>query len=466
MRQKTQAAGITRRSFLMSTAGLVTGCATVRRGPRRVSPNETVNVACVGVGGMGGADVQGVAASGANIVALCDVDWVRAAESFEAFPNARRFTDYRVMLDKVRDIDAVTVSTPDHMHAPVAMAAMDLGLHVRVQKPMTWCIEEARRLTKMARRRRVVSAMGNQGHSGDGVRQLCEMLWDDAIGPVREVHIWTDRPDSWPQGMKRPLPGEPTRPKLDWNLWLGVAPKRAYNDGYCPSDWRGWWDFGCGALGDMGCHIMDPANWALQLGPPSHVECIMGKGNTDQSPPPCSIVKYTFPERKFREPYPSVKWYGRTLPPVTVYWYDGALPDGSPNLPPRPEGVPDDEKLGNGDNGSYFVGDDGLATTCTYGQRSRLLPDARMADYTMPDEVIPRVPDGNPYLEWLTACKGGTPIGSRFDYAGPFTETVLLGNLAVKVGEGQVIEWDAKRMRSPNCPEADEYLSREYREDW
>jgi hypothetical protein len=216
----------------------------------------------------------------------------------------------------------------------------------------------------------------------------------------------------------------------------------------------------------MGCHIMDPAYWALQLGAPSTIECVMEQGNTDQSPPKCAIVKYTFPARPFREPYPSVKWYGSVLPPVTVYWYDGTLPDGSPNLPPRPEGIPDDELLGEGENGSYFVGESGLATTGCYGNGSRLLPSQLMEDYAAPDEVIPRVPDGNPYLEWVTACKGEGAMGSSFDYAGPFTETVLLGNVAVRVGEGKTIAWDAEAMRSPNCPEANLYLDREYRTDW
>jgi hypothetical protein len=211
---------------------------------------------------------------------------------------------------------------------------------------------------------------------------------------------------------------------------------------------------------------MDPANWALQLGAPSSVECVEGPNCSDQSPPTHSIIKYEFPARPFNEPYASVKWHGRTLPPVTVYWYDGRLPDGSPNLPPRPAGVPEDETLGEGDNGSYFVGDDGIATTGCYGNGSRLVPKARMDDYTVPDEVIPRVPHGDPYAEWITACTGGTPIGSRFEYAGPFTETVLLGNVAAHVGPGKPIEWDAGTMRSPNCPEANQYITRAYRTGW
>jgi predicted dehydrogenase len=456
---------VSRRTFIVGAAGVVAGCAT---GPkaRYVSPNEKLNVAAVGSGGMGAGDVRGVAGTGQNIVALCDVDWKRAGKTFDALPNAKRYRDYRVMLDEMKDIDAVTVSTPDHMHAPVAMAAMERGLHVRVQKPMSWCVGEARELTELAARKGVVGAMGNQGHSGDGVRKLCEMLWDDAIGDVREVHIWTNRPDDWPQGMTAPMAAQPVRDGLDWNLWLGVAPTRPYNGAYTPSDWRGWWDFGCGALGDMGCHIMDPANWAMQLGAPTTVTCADAAGNTDQAPPHYSVIKYEFPARPFRDPYPSVKWYGRMLPPVTVYWYDGKRMDGKPNLPTRPAGVPENEQLGEGDNGSYFVGEKGVATTGTYGYGTRLLPEANWRDYTQPDPVIPRVPDNDSYYEWVNAIKGGPAIGSRFEYAGPFTETVQLGNVAARADVGRVLEWDEKRMRFKNAPDMNRYLTREYRTGW
>jgi hypothetical protein len=343
--------------------------------------------------------------------------------------------------------------------------AMAYGKHVRVQKPMSWSVSEARAMAKAARKYKVATAMGNQGHAGDGVRQMCEILWSDAIGPVREAAIWTDRPD-WPQGIREPLPAAPVPDSLDWNLWLGIAPERPYHPGYAPSSWRGWWDFGCGALGDMGCHIMDPANWALQLGAPTSVECIMEQGCNSQTGPTASIIKYEFPARPFKEDLPSVKWHGKMLPPLTMYWYDGKFADGTQNLPPRPEGVPEGAQLGEGDNGSYFVGDDGIATTGCYGGGTRLLPVERMSDFSMPDEVIPRVPDGNSYQEWINACKGGTPAGSNFDYAGPFTEIVNLGNLAVRVGVGKVVEWDAKRMQSPNCPEANQFLSREPRTGW
>jgi predicted dehydrogenase len=457
----------TRRTFIMGTAGLLAGCATARR-PRYPSANETLNVACIGVGGMGAGDVGRVDATGANIVALCDVDWKRAKGSFEAFPEARRYKDYREMLDKEKDIDAVTVSTPDHTHAPAALMAMALGKHVRVQKPMSWSVSEARAMTKAARKYNVATAMGNQGHAAPGVRRICEMLWSDAIGPVREAHVWTNH-GGLPMSVNAPLPAAPVPENLDWNLWLGIAPERPYNPGYAPGTWRPWWDFGGGALGDMACHIMDPANWALQLGAPTSVECVMERGANRQTAPERSIIKYQFPARPFKEDLPSVKWHGKTLPPLTLYWYDGTFPDGTPNLPPRPAGIPENEVLGDhnddGFNGSYFVGDDGVATTGCYGSNSRLLPAERMKDFVMPDEVIPRV-DGTSHYEWVRACKGGPAAGSNFDYAGPFTEIVNLGNVALRVGAGKEIEWDGKRMKSPNRPEANQLLDREPRIGW
>jgi hypothetical protein len=417
---------------------------------------------------MGAGDVRRVYDTGENVVALCDVDWDRAKDTFKALPEARRYKDYREMFDKEKAIDAVTITTPDHTHAPAALMAMALGKHVRVQKPLSWSLSEARAMTKAARKYKVATAMGNQGHAAAGVRQICEILWSDAIGPVREAHAWTNR-CGYSEASTGPLPAAPVPEALDWNLWLGTAPERPYNPGYAPSSWRAWWDFGCGALGDMACHIMDPANWALQLGAPASVECIMEHGCSRQNAPMASIIKYEFPARPFKEDLPSVNWYGKTLPPVTLYWYDGKLADGTPNLPPRPEGLPKGERLGDvnedGENGSYFVGADGIATTGCYGGKSRLLPAESMSDFIMPDEVIPRV-EGSSHQEWIDACKGGVPAGSNFDYAGPFTEIVSLGNVALRVGAGKVIEWNGKRMRSPNCPEANQFLDREPRTGW
>ncbi|HIJ66431.1 MAG TPA: Gfo/Idh/MocA family oxidoreductase [Candidatus Hydrogenedentes bacterium] len=432
---------VSRRVFLVSTAAAVAGCATGRRPRiRRVSPLEKLNVAGIGVGGMGKHDIGACASE--NVVALCDVDEKQAAESFKRFPKARRYRDFRVMLEKEKDIDAVTVSTPDHVHFIAAMTAMELGKHVYVQKPLAHSICEARTLAKAASTYKVATQMGNQGHSGDGVRRLCEMVWAGAIGPVREVHAWTNRP-VWPQGIPEPLPAQPVPDTLDWNLWLGPAPERPYNPGYAPFAWRGWWDFGCGGLGDMGCHILDPANYALKLGPPSSVEVLHQVGNNDQTGPTSCTVRYEFPQRD-------------DMPPVTLYWYEGQ------DKPPRPEGIPEDERLGEGDNGSYFVGDDGVITTGCYGGGTRLVPAKRMRDYTMPEPTIPRRSEH--HQDWLEACKGIGPACSNFDYAGPFTETVLLGNLALRTGKR--IEWDAEKMKAKSVPEAAQYVRRKYRRGW
>lgn len=298
--------------------------------------------------------------------------------------------------------------------------------------------------------------MGNQGHSKEGVRQFCELIWSGAIGQVREVHIWTNRPGRfWKQGdWTEPLPAERIPDHLDWDLWLGTAPVRPYNHIYAPHDWRGWWDFGCGALGDMGCHIMDPCNWALKLGPPTSVEPVLQTKKNDQTGPGKSIIRYEFPQRG-------------DFAPVTVYWYDGGA------MPPRPEGVPADEILGalrpdrprsNGKNGSYYIGDKGIATVGEYGEAPRLLPESVHKDFTPPPRSIPRVIDNDPYKDWLQACKGGKPACSNFDYAGPFTETVLLGNVALRAG--QKIMWDAKRMKITNVREANRYIRRKYRKGW
>ena len=297
----------TRRAFLGTTAAalVATGASAkaekkgkkrIRVKPRTVSPNEKLNVAAIGAGGKGRSDIK--ACENENVVALCDPDWERAAESFETFPNARKFKDYRVMLEKMPEIDAVTISTPDHTHAPAAYMAMMMGKHVYVQKPLTQTVAEARLLTETARKMGVATQMGNQGHAGDGVRELYEMIWSGIIGQVHEVHIWTSRP-VWPQGIAEPLPPEVIPITMDWNLWIGTAPMRPYNSAYAPFKWRGWLDFGAGALGDMACHIMDPAYWTLKLrdAPYYTVEMLKEEGKNDQTFPNSTIVKYSFPAR-------------------------------------------------------------------------------------------------------------------------------------------------------------------------
>ena len=431
---------------MMSGTAALAGCTAgrvpslYRMGYR--SPNEKLNLAAIGAGGQGGGDVA--ACSSENFVALCDVDLSRAARSFERHPKAKRYQDFRVMLEKEKSIDAVTVSTPDHVHAVAAITAMKHGKHVYVQKPLTHSVYEARVLTEAARKYKVATQMGIQGHSGEGVRQLCEMIWSGAIGPVREVHAWTDRPGTvWPQGIPESLPAQPVPDHLDWDLWLGPAPERAYNPGYAPRNWRGWWDFGTGALGDMGCHLLDPANWALQLGPPTSVECVMQEGKNDQTGPVKAIIRYEFPERN-------------GMPPVTLTWYEGSI------LPPRPEGVGKDVILGGGSNGSYFVGDTGCIATGPNGQDPRIVSGESMEGYTFPEPMIPRASEH--HKDWIQACKGGTPAGANFDYSGPFAETVLLAIPAFRC-EG-ILLWDAGKMEFTNNKEANQYLKRKYRKGW
>lgn len=440
------------RRHFMKTAGLgamalaalpkiKTAWADVPSRMGRIVKGRKLNIACIGVGGKGESDVRGV--SGENIVALCDVDAARAAKTFEKYPDVPRYTDFRQMLREMDDqIDAVTVSTPDHMHFPAAMMAVQMGKHVFVQKPLTHTIEEARRLTAAAREHGVATHMGIQGHAGDGIRRMRE--WDAAraIGEVTEVHIWTDRP-IWPQGIREPLPAQPVPATLDWPLWQGVAPERAYNRGYLPFNWRGWWDYGCGALGDIGCHAFDCVFDVLQLGSPSRVEAECSSRNP-QTAPEWSIVTYQFPARAGR-------------PPVKLVWYDGK------RTPERPAELEADRKLPGGIGGQLWYGSEGtIMVSDVYCTSARIIPEARMQDFIknrMPEKTEKK--SIGHYAEWIEACKGGAPAGANFDYAGPLTEMVLLGNLAVRTG--QPIEWDAARLICTNVPEANALVRKEYR---
>ncbi len=451
---------VSRRFFLMSSAATVAavGCSTAPKpGPSPVtyssvpsltrlgykSPNEKLNLAAIGAGGKGGSDI-GEPGKTENVVALCDADWRRAASSFRSFPDANRYKDYRIMLDKEKNLDAVTVSTPDHFHAVAAMECIKRGLGVYVQKPLTWSIYEARALMQAANEYGVATQMGNQGHSGDGIRECCELVWAGAVGQITEVHAWTNRP-IWPQGIPNMLEKEEIPEELDWDLWLGPAPYRPYNSEYAPFKWRGWYDFGCGALGDMACHILDAPNWALQLGYPDSVECIKIEGKNDQTYPEKSIIKFTFPARG-------------TFAPVTLYWYDGGW------KPPHPEGVSEDVKLGDGDNGSYFIGDKGVLTTGTYGGGTRLLPDELDEEWQgKAPKLLPRSPGH--HRDWVRACKGQGPEAcSNFDYAAPFTEWILAGSIATRF-EGKLL-YDGEKMRFTNNNEANQYISRDYRKGW
>jgi predicted dehydrogenase len=441
---------VSRRYFLVAGGAVAAGCAANGRGKGNASPaslkrlgyrspNERLNLGAIGAGGKGAADIAGC--DGENVVALCDVDWKNAGKTFDRFPQARKYKDFRQMLDREK-LDAVTISTADHTHAVAALWAMERGIHVYLQKPLTHNVEEAYLLTEAARKYKVATQMGNQGHSNEGVRQLCEIIWAGLIGEVREVHAWTNRP-IWPQGLTGALAAEAVPDHLDWDLFLGPAPMRAYNPGYTPFKWRGWWDWGCGALGDMGCHILDGANWALQLQHPISVECLQQEGRTADTFPKKSIVRYEFPAR-------------RTMPPVSVIWYEGGLP------PPTPAGLPPGQKLGDGNNGSLFIGDKGMLTTGTYSEHTRLLPDERMADFQAPPPLLTRSPGH--YRDWIRACKGGEPACASFEYAGPFTEWLLLGTIAQRF-QGK-LRWDGQRRQFPDRPEANPFLTRTYRKGW
>jgi predicted dehydrogenase len=446
----------TRRHFLTGSAAAL---ATISIVPRRVlgapatPPSEKLNIAGIGIGGQGAQDISQM--TGENIVALCDVDWSHAGGTFKRFPQAKRYKDFRKMLDEMKEIDAVVVATPDHTHAFASMAAIKRGKHVYCEKPLTHSVWEARQLTTAAREHKVATQMGNQGQASEETRRLAEMIGDGAIGAVREVHIWTDRPSNglfneyWPQGVGRPgdTPGVPET--LDWDLWLGPAPSRPYHPAYHPFKWRGWWDFGTGALGDIGCHSFDPVFRALKLGPPVSVEASSTRVN-QETYPLASKVTYAFAARG-------------EFPALTLVWYDGGI------RPARPEELEDGRELGA--TGHLLVGDRGKILTQRANRRAgfRLIPESRQKEYGEPPPRLPR--SVGHYNEWIAACKGGQPGGSNFDWAGPLTETVLLGNVALRLQMREEMTrkkllWDAAAMRFTNSDEANKFLRREYREGW
>ncbi len=434
---------LTRRMFLrhgsLASAAALTVPSILRA--QQGSPNEKLNIAYVGVGGRGRNAVLEL--QDENRVAFCDVDDARAAVTYEKFPDVPRFRDYRVMLEQLgREIDAVRISTPDHMHFPIAMAAMELGKHVFVEKPLTHTVAEARTLARVAREQKVATQMGNQGHANEGVRLLKEWFQAGILGEVREVHSWTNRP-GWASGIARPdhSKGAPAVPdSLDWNLWLGVAPEVAYDSAFMPFRWRGFWEYGNGALGDMACHILDGAYWALDLGAPEWVEAVSAKG-TDFSAPASAMITYQFPARG-------------VLPPVRLTWYDGG------NKPVLPETWDPARKLP--DNGTLIVGSKAIVFADTYYGSVRVVPETHMKELAsaLPPKTLPRCTVGH-YKEWVMACKGGPRAGSNFEYAAPFSEVVLLGNIALRTGRRVV--WDAAKMKITNDPDANRMLSKTYR---
>jgi predicted dehydrogenase len=453
---QTSQARSSRRKFLAAGGAAAVGFSIVPRhvlgGPRYVPPSERVNIAGIGVGAMGGSDIATLSGLGGNIVALCDVDEVRAAGAFQAHPKANRYKDFREMLDKEdRRIDAVTVGTPDHVHAVAAMAGIRAGKHVYCQKPLTHSLYECRELTKAARAAGVATQMGNQGHATEGARLTNEWIQAGIIGEVREVHVWSDRAGTmWKQGIGRPTDTPPIPATLDWNRWLGPAPERPYHPAYVPHVWRGWRDFGTGALGDMGCHIIDHPVWALKLGPPSHVEArvtLDGSVLANQQPnwetyPIASIIYYDFPARG-------------ALPPVRMTWYDGGL------MPAAPPEFSAGQRLP--DNGVLYIGSKGNMFHGSHGDMPQLLPAALHEQAASVAKTMKRSPGH--YEEWLAACKGGPPAVSNFNYAGPMTETVLLGVLALRA-PGLRLEWDSAQQKIKNAPEINQFVRTEYRKGW
>jgi predicted dehydrogenase len=442
---------LSRREFVEAAAAAAAFTFIPRRvlgGAGQPSANNRLNIAGIGVGGQGAGDINQCSQDGANIVALCDVDDERAKDTFRKFPNARKYKDFRQMLDKEgKNIDAVVIATPDHCHAPAAIRAMRMGKHVYCEKPMAHTIYEARRMTEIAKEKGVVTQMGQGGHAGEGLRLTYEFIHDGAIGPVREVHVWSDRPGTperpwWPQGIDRPTDTMAVPATLDWDAWLGPVRWRPYHKAYVPRNWRGWWDFGCGAMGDMAVHNADPAFFCLDLDAPTAVEA-ESSGSNDETLPKWSIITYYFAAKGNR-------------PAVKMIWHDGG------KMPPRPPELEKDRKLE--DNGILFVGDKGKILCGGWSGPPRLIPESKMKEYKRPAPTLPRSPGH--HKEWIEACKAGKPEEAKagFWYSGPFTEALLVGNLAVRLGKR--VEWDAKAVRSPNCPEADNYITKFYRLGW
>jgi predicted dehydrogenase len=518
---------LSRRKFVSNVA--VTGAGLTIM-PRHIlgrgfeAPSDTLNVAAVGVGGMGRSNLVNL--SSQNIVAFCDVDWDYADKGFESLdrdiksqqtrldenmvefrppasargeeqplqkramtslersrtsaqvdamlrlkerlPGIKRYQDYREMLDKQKDIDGVVIATPDHMHATIALAAMDLGKHVYVQKPLTWSVAEARALAKRAKETKLATQMGNQGHSWDDARTAVEYVWAGAIGDVREIHIWTNRPlGYWPQGVPRPersrtpldqlrwngpgvmarianaLAGDYTPPpSLAWDLFLGAAPHVDYHPIYHPFNWRGWVDWGVGAIGDMGAHLIDHSMWALDLGYPTTIETVSTPFNS-VSFPHATMTVYDFPARGNK-------------PAVKLTWYDGGL------LPPKPIEMGEEEF--NKGGGALLVGSKGKLLHETYGAKPRLLPKSLHDSFGKPAQKLPRIPNENHEMNWADAAKGKTETSCPFEYAAKLTEVMLLGVVSLRAG--RKLEYDGANMRITNVPEANAFLRREPRPGW
>jgi predicted dehydrogenase len=445
---------ISRRTFIAASAALTTTAVLrAQNAIRKVSANDKVNVAVVGAGGRGFEDLRGLEGTASNIIALCDCDLPHAAESFKKYPNAKQYQDWRKMLEAEKSIDAVVVATPDHHHAIVSCAAMKLGKHVYCEKPLGHSIFEVRRMAGLAQQSGVATQMGTQGHAFEGSRRAVEMIRAGAIGDVRELHVWTDRPANWwPAGTTRPTDTPPIPEGLDWDLWLGPVRERHYHPAYVPFKWRGYWDFGTGSIGDMGVHNLDTAYWALDLGLPTSAQVIESTPALDdpamkETEPKSCTIEFQFPARGDK-------------PPVKMIWYSGN------KLPPRD--LFQGETLITRDGGSLAIGTKGTLFTRTWhgGENDKnmflLLPRKQFADFKGPDQTIPRTKSH--YHEWIDACRGQAKTLSNFPYAARLTEALLIGNLALRTGKR--IEWNAAEMQATNCPQAAPMIQPEFRKGW
>jgi hypothetical protein len=471
--QGSTQASLTRRRFIYYTAlaaggTALTGYAKPR--PRRVSPNDKLNIAGVGAGGKGAGDLRCCADE--NIVALCDVSEANAAATRKKFPQAKFYKDFREMLEKEKSIDAVDIATPDHMHAVIAAMAIKLGKHVYCQKPLTHDVFEARKLRDLARDYKVATQMGNQGSASDGLRRAVEVVHSGLIGPVRQAYVWTNRP-IWRQGMERPQGSDPVPAGLDWDLWLGTAPWRPYKDQwpesagggrrsvYQPFVWRGWLDFGTGALGDMACHTVNWPFRALNLEYPTEIEAECN-GLTKDMYPNNSKIRFEFPARGDQ-------------PPVTLWWHDGGTKppkDVTSNVVSLLDKVSGSGCILVGDKGELFSPDDGDGDFRFFVKLKDEKELVRATEHEAAKAILPTIPrnlfkggtDERQHLEWIAACKGGPPAYSNFDVAAYLTEIMLLGCVAMRTGKK--LEWDGPKMRAKNAPEASQFVRREYRKGW
>ena len=441
---------LTRRTFLAQGAAAAGATVAAPYILSAAEPNEKISVAVIGCGGR-----VGRGAHGGELVAVADVDEKYLPKTGE---KVKGYFDYRKMFDEMaKDIDAVLIGTPDHNHAPAAMMAIKAGKHVYCEKPLTYSIGEARALTEAARQYKVHTQMGNQGHCQEGYRVLCEWIWAGAVGPVKEIHSWSDRP-IWPQGIANRPPSQPVPTGLHWDEWIGPAPFRDYHAGLHEFSWRGWWDFGCGALGDMGCHIMDGAFWSMDAGYPVAAELVDAGGLNDETYPNWSHVRLDFPARQTKQKdNTEIKV---EFPAFSLHWWDGK------RRPPMVAELEQKYKRKLGGNGTIYVGEKGVMYTGCYGGGVGLVDVDQHNEYrkNAPDKTIPRTRDN--FSDFFNAIRTNKPAAACFDYAGPFTEAVLMGNLCLRAGKGVKIEWDGAGMKVKNLPDLNRYVSREYRKGW